>query len=94
MFKNNEKLNKFIENFMFELDPSYSFRLSDGFIPHHIVRAISGKFTDIRMENDDLEDLVTIGFVMAYSAYETLNGQDANENDFKEWFEEYLELRK
>lgn len=94
MFKNNEKLNKFIKNFMFEFDPSYGFQLSDGFTPHHIVRAISCKFTDIRMKNDDLEDLITIGFAMAYSAYETLNGPDANENDFKEWFEEYLEIRK
>lgn len=94
MFKNNEKLNKFIENFMFEFSPSYGFQLSDGFTPHHIVRAITGHFTDVPMKNDDLEDLITIGFAMAYSAYETLNGQDANENDFKEWFEEYLELRK
>lgn len=94
MIKNNEKLNKFIENFMFEFGPSYGFQLSDGFTPNRIARAITGHFTDVRMNNDDLEDLVTVGFAMAYSAYETLNGPDSDENGFKEWFEEYLELRK
>lgn len=92
MIKDNEKLNEFISNFMFKFDANYGFQLCGEFDPNHIAQAISGQFTDIKMNNGDLIDLITIGFTMAFAANKTLNGSNANDNDFKEWFEEYLEL--
>lgn len=92
MIKNNEKLNEFIANFMSEFSSENGIQLSNGFTPHHILRAISGQFMDDRMTNADLSDYIMVGFSMAFAAYKTLNGSEANEDGFKEMFKEYLEM--
>lgn len=92
MIKNNEKLNEFIKSFMDQFGPNYGFQLSDGFTPHHIARAITGHFTDVRMNNDDLEDLVTVGFAIALSATKGLEGEKFTEDKLKERFEFFIEM--
>lgn len=92
MIKNNEKLNEFITNFMSEFGSDNGIQLSNGFTPHHILRAVSGQFMDDRMTNADLSDYIMVGFSMAFAAYKTLNGSEANEDGFEEMLEEYFKL--
>ena len=92
MIKDNEKLHEFIKNFMTQFDPSYGFQLWDGNSAFSFTTYLTERFENVRMNEEDLKDLLPIGFAISLSAYQCLYGEKFTEDKMKDGFDEFLEM--
>ena len=92
MIKDNEKLHEFIKNFMAQFDPAYGFQLWDGNSAFSFTTYLTERFENVRMNEEDLKDLLSIGFTISLSAYQCLYGEKLNEDQIKDGFDEFLEM--
>ena len=92
MIKDNEKLHEFIENFMTQFDPSYGFQLWDGNSAFSFTTYLAERFENVRMGEEDLKDLLPIGFTISLAAYQCLYGEKFTEDKVKDGFNEFLEM--
>ena len=92
MVEDNEKLHEFIENFMAQFDPRYGFQLWDGNSAFSFTTYLTERFENVRMIEEDLKDLLPVGFAISLSAYQCLYGEKLDEETMKDGFDEFLEM--
>ena len=88
----DKKLQEFVKSYMEQFDPSYGFQLFDNNSSYSFITYLQERFENVKMIDEDLKDLVTIGFTISLCAYKGLFGEKFTEDNFRENFEFFLEM--